>query len=52
MVKGELMNEQNLNYVESKLDELNDLSEEIIRESYLAGSCRTIWILGLDDGMN
>jgi hypothetical protein len=34
------------------LDQLNSISEEMIRESYLAGSCRSIWVLGLDDGLN
>lgn len=40
------------NTIHQQLEELNKLSENMIRDSYLAGHCRSIWIVGQDDGMD
>lgn len=31
------------------LEQINALSESLIRESYLEGYCRSIWIINRDD---
>lgn len=40
------------NNVDHKLEQINAISEELIRDDYHAGKCPVaMWILGLDDGM-
>lgn len=35
--------------VTSSLDQINFISELLIRESYLAGYCSSVWIVNRDD---